>query len=111
MEQITTLINALMSVIPDDCDGLLTEIEYYTKEKGYGIQGDCITIKTEFVRYMNYSGGINKKLSSYIHSWNNNLINTIDKWNKAQITVYRDGRSDVRAWWDEDFQKALYKKG
>ena len=110
MQHVFVLTNALRTIIPEGCDGLLTELEYYNKEDGYGIQGDCINFDSEFIQFMNYSGGINDNLSEPIRTWNYELANTSERWNKARIIVFRDGRTEVKSWWDEDFQKSLYSK-
>ncbi len=57
---------------------------------------------------MNYRDGISWDLADILHPWNAETLNTPERWNKAQSTIYKDGRIEIKSWWDAEFQKSLY---
>ena len=107
MEEIKQITDLITATIPEDCFGLLVEIDFYTREIGFRIQGDGLDSSGCFVKYMNY-GDLSDFISTAIHSWNFKTINTPGRWNKSRFVVYKDGRTEVKTWWDQEFQRSLY---
>jgi hypothetical protein len=104
MKSLEAISETIVSLImPNEAFKSKTFIEFYDKEQGYGLKGEYFDINDSFTGYLSFKGKIDI-LDEHILSWHLNS----EKWNKAEFTVYKDGRYEVKTWWDAEFQKSLY---
>jgi hypothetical protein len=98
----------LRNRLPDVYGGLLMDVEFYTREPGFGLQGDYLDEQGNFICYANCSELVDS-IGEIVYAWNKVTLATEEQWNKAQFIVYRTGKNQMRSWWDQRFQEKIYR--
>jgi len=82
-------------------------MEIYDKEQGNGFSAYCIDENNAIFGIdadIDYEFSFNEKIAE----WHKETSIRENRWNKAEFTVYKDGRYEVKTWWDSEFQISLY---
>lgn len=102
------LIKVFYRNFSPDCSRTVSSIDYYTRERGFRLQGNSFDHSGNFNGRVNYCGDIAHDVKEVIDAWNTKTAETPQRWNKAQFVVYHDGRSEVTSWWDDEFHLFMY---
>ena len=107
--ELDNLINFIKENIAfNDIEAITIIEEYYTVEKGGAIDA---------ILHLNHGDKKTFRDFETTFIWNLQLlisayfdVTSLDsnRWNKAEFTVYKDGRYEVKTWWDSEFQISLY---
>ncbi len=111
MAPVETLSELISKYIPYGSQAILSKIEFYTREDGFKLTGDCISLKGEFVGHMSYDSEYSWELGDLIRQWHKEDRAAGEFWNKAELIVFRDGYHEKKTWWDQAYQENLYSDG
>lgn len=107
MITLETIKNEILLVADINSYYTKVQIEIYTLEDGSGIWGECFSKEGEKIASLIVSK-LSLEFDRLIAEWNAVTSLNDNKWNKAEITIYRNGAYELRTWWDVEFQKCLY---
>lgn len=83
-------------------------VEYYTIEKGGSLDSILHLQNGDIITFRDFDTSFIWSIWSLINLYFNATSYSTNRWNKAEFTVYKDGRYDVKTWWDSEFQISLY---
>ncbi|MDI9867733.1 hypothetical protein [Flectobacillus roseus] len=107
MELLQKISQEILTVSGIEMQFVKCQIEIFTNEKGSGITGECFDSNNLKVSYLDVFE-LNHDFNDWIQEWFNMSGISQNRWNKAELTVYKDGKYEVRTWWDSEFQILLY---
>ncbi len=99
-QELTTVFDTITLFIK--CD-----IEIFTVEEGCGLEGNCFDFSSSITSSLKVSK-LDTDILDWIVEWHKSTSLGSNRWNKAGFTVYKDGRYEVKTWWDSEFQISLY---
>ena len=107
MELLQKISQEILTVSGIEMQFVKCQIEIFTNEKGSGITGECFDSNNLKVSYLDVFE-LNLDFNDWIQEWFNMSGLSQNRWNKAELTVYKDGKYEVKTCWDSEFQISLY---
>ncbi|RYU97071.1 hypothetical protein [Emticicia agri] len=101
MIKLESIKNEILSIGDINSFCIKAQIEVYTREDGSGIRGQCFDSEGKKISSLNVSK-LRLEFDRLVSEWNALTSSNDNKWNKAELSIYRNGNYEVTTWWDTE---------
>ncbi|MDI9858339.1 hypothetical protein [Flectobacillus roseus] len=109
MDFLERICQNIVSVFDEETYYVKFKLEIYTQGDGLGYHGICFDLQNiAITKYSLDTKKLDDNINMWLWDWWNQTCSSENRWNKAELTVYKDGKYEVRTWWDSEFQILLY---